>query len=359
MDELREAVNTNWPRVIDTFRQWDKDSNGTISKTEFQAALSTMGSVGLNFSRTTMEELFDTLDADGSGAVGYAEMYNILRRGASPHKSEKPEDGAHNNNEAAHVTSEGFAALSLDEQSGALLPLLEHLGGEAQSGAVLLELLSTALPPQAQAGWLTTALHGLGAKYGGAEAIAALFRRGDPEEEAAAQGRRAWCDEVLAHLASEEGDRPGDRLDRAPELVESLEAYGLREGAVLLPGGVAPVSEGERGMRNLLTWQIASLEKVVTRQRAQLARVSEGWMVSLEKLLAHENFGRAMAFAQGSGFDLVLPQGRGGILARLFNTLGLALHSTQRFCFVLLFFLLPFVFQYTVGRLHEGHCVLL
>ena len=38
-DQVRDALSKNAVRVIDLFREWDEDGNGTVSKKEFRKAM--------------------------------------------------------------------------------------------------------------------------------------------------------------------------------------------------------------------------------------------------------------------------------------------------------------------------------
>ena len=64
-------------RVIDLFREWDDDNNGTVSKKEFRKA---MPMLGLNVERKQMDTIFDEWDADKSGIIAIAELNDMLRK---------------------------------------------------------------------------------------------------------------------------------------------------------------------------------------------------------------------------------------------------------------------------------------
>ena len=42
-DQLRDALVNNAVRVIDLFREWDEDGDGTVSKKEFRKAIIHLG----------------------------------------------------------------------------------------------------------------------------------------------------------------------------------------------------------------------------------------------------------------------------------------------------------------------------
>ena len=64
-------------RVIDLFRQWDEDNDGTISKAEFRKA---MPLLGLDVPKKEIDRLFDSWDLDRSGSLELTELNRRLRR---------------------------------------------------------------------------------------------------------------------------------------------------------------------------------------------------------------------------------------------------------------------------------------
>ena len=55
-------------RVMDLFRDWDDDGNGTIDKKEFRRAIAALGYAA---PRAEIDGLFDKFDADRSGEIEY------------------------------------------------------------------------------------------------------------------------------------------------------------------------------------------------------------------------------------------------------------------------------------------------
>ena len=74
---LRDALSDNAVRVIDLFRDWDENQDGLISKQEFAKA---MAPLGIQVSKEEAGALFDAFDPDGSGAIEYKELDQLLRR---------------------------------------------------------------------------------------------------------------------------------------------------------------------------------------------------------------------------------------------------------------------------------------
>ena len=83
--QLREVLVNNAVRVIDLFREWDEDGDGTVTKREFRKAIPALG---VHAPRAEIDALFDSFDPDGSGSIEYAEFNKLLRK---PLKEEPPE----------------------------------------------------------------------------------------------------------------------------------------------------------------------------------------------------------------------------------------------------------------------------
>ena len=61
-------------RVIDLFKEWDTDGDGTIGPKEFERALIALGLVP---NRDDARKLFELLDQDESGAVSVEELIRL------------------------------------------------------------------------------------------------------------------------------------------------------------------------------------------------------------------------------------------------------------------------------------------
>ena len=75
---VREALCDSSSRAIDLFRKWDADDSGTITKREWRRALPMLG---LEISSAQSDAAFDALDPSDDGAIDYAELGKLLRRG--------------------------------------------------------------------------------------------------------------------------------------------------------------------------------------------------------------------------------------------------------------------------------------
>ena len=60
-------------RVIDLFRSWDEDGNGTITQ-KMRKAITALGST----SKDDFMDLFRQLDTDGGGSIEYKELHKVL-----------------------------------------------------------------------------------------------------------------------------------------------------------------------------------------------------------------------------------------------------------------------------------------
>jgi len=77
-DELRSALLEGCARVVDMFRTFDRNGDGSISKREFRAALPFLGFD--NRDTAAIDAIFDEMDVDRSGGVEYSEMSSMMRR---------------------------------------------------------------------------------------------------------------------------------------------------------------------------------------------------------------------------------------------------------------------------------------
>ena len=75
--QLRSVLKENAVRVVDLFREWDEDGDGTISRREFAKVMPVLG---IKVSKQDMDELFALFDPDGSGLIDYSELNELLRQ---------------------------------------------------------------------------------------------------------------------------------------------------------------------------------------------------------------------------------------------------------------------------------------
>ena len=78
--KLRESLLNNAKKLFAKFREWDIDGDGLVDKEEFRNAIPKMGiPMMATIPASDIDELFDTLDVDGSGAISYKELKSLLR----------------------------------------------------------------------------------------------------------------------------------------------------------------------------------------------------------------------------------------------------------------------------------------
>jgi len=80
-EQLRDALSKSAVKVVDLFKDWDKDGNGKVSKEEFRKA---MGLLGFSVPAEDIDALFDSWDPDGSGVLSMGELGEQL----SEHKAQ-------------------------------------------------------------------------------------------------------------------------------------------------------------------------------------------------------------------------------------------------------------------------------
>ena len=82
LDDLRDALLSNLPRVIDVFREFDQNGDGKVSRHEFGLVLPMMlyGDLG-TITDAQLNLLFDGIDKDKSGTVELKELNKLLRSG--------------------------------------------------------------------------------------------------------------------------------------------------------------------------------------------------------------------------------------------------------------------------------------
>jgi hypothetical protein len=82
--KLAGLLAKNMKRVIDVFREWDKDQNGQVTKKEFTKGLA---SLKMSVDAADIDALFMHFDPDGSGSIDFKELQAVLRKAAPEKKA--------------------------------------------------------------------------------------------------------------------------------------------------------------------------------------------------------------------------------------------------------------------------------
>ena len=78
---LKEALSRSSSRVVDLFKQWDEDKNGTVDQAEFHKAVRALG---FQVDKEVTDAVFNSLDEDKSGLLEYKELNAVRARGRPP-----------------------------------------------------------------------------------------------------------------------------------------------------------------------------------------------------------------------------------------------------------------------------------
>ena len=63
-DQIKDALHKNSTRVVDLFRNWDTDGDGSVTRHEFHRAMTMLG---LEVPKMYIDEIYDEWDIDGGG----------------------------------------------------------------------------------------------------------------------------------------------------------------------------------------------------------------------------------------------------------------------------------------------------
>ena len=73
--QLRSHLAKNHGKVLDLFRTWDVDGDGTVRKVEMRRAVA---SLGFEAPPSAVDALFDSFDRDHGGGIEYKELCRVL-----------------------------------------------------------------------------------------------------------------------------------------------------------------------------------------------------------------------------------------------------------------------------------------
>lgn len=120
---LRAHLAAQWTALQHVLRTFDLDGNGSISKDEWTSTLSRRGS-GVRISAREASALFDLLDVDRTGEIGFRELHDQLRRGFSVELNRRMQAGSvYFDLAAAHKAGSALVTLGLqatDAEAAAL-----------------------------------------------------------------------------------------------------------------------------------------------------------------------------------------------------------------------------------------------
>ena len=93
LDSLKAALLRENERVMDFFRKLDVNKDGRVSASEFRSILPLFGP-DPTFTEDDLDVLFQSIDDDGSGSIGYQELNAVLRQGLQTKLDEDLKAGA-------------------------------------------------------------------------------------------------------------------------------------------------------------------------------------------------------------------------------------------------------------------------
>ena len=83
---MRDKLSSQASRVVDLFKQWDKNGDGMISQSEFMRAMPYLGLQ--DCLPIEVASLFNAFDPDGSGEISFRELHRMLGRAPSKKRAE-------------------------------------------------------------------------------------------------------------------------------------------------------------------------------------------------------------------------------------------------------------------------------
>merc|ERR1740130_1213465 len=149
---LQDFLTNNMKKVMELFREWDEDGDGTITKKEFSRA---MRQLGLQVTKDAIDKVFESFDPDGSGAIEFKELNRLVRRGTTMKINKKLMAGGAGSIEMSSRNRSSRGGLSHAHAS-----TLRKAGGKEAQGRSSADLISPA--DKAHANLLSKSLSGGG-----------------------------------------------------------------------------------------------------------------------------------------------------------------------------------------------------
>lgn len=115
-EQLQGILRANYLKVLDVFKMYDTNDDGTVDMREFSDGLTALG---YDAPREEFDDLFASFDKDGSGSIDYYELYQQLRAGRKnfskpPPRARKSSGGGGDGGKGAGGDSAGVDGGGLD-----------------------------------------------------------------------------------------------------------------------------------------------------------------------------------------------------------------------------------------------------
>ena len=211
LKQLRGVMNSHRQKVINLFREWDTNGDGQISKKEFRRA---MALLSFEAPRQTVDELFDSLDMDRSGAIDYKELVKALRSAPGEAMNDSKENATVNSTSSSPKMSEELLA-EIDRCHGALGAAMCDVPVGRQRGGGDSELALQMAKAEAEEAKAAAKAEGEGARR---EAAA----RG--EAEAAKEAAVAEAEAAIAEAHAAKAELASARQETHAAAAEAAEA---------------------------------------------------------------------------------------------------------------------------------------
>lgn len=218
---LRDVLAQGSGKIVDAFRAMDDDNSGAVNRNEFCDAIVAMG---VDAPRILVEEVFDSMDVDGSGTLTFAELYKQIRPGSSVN--------LHANLKAGHVTFDTSRGFKNALRGSLVAQLTRHIQATPTPGADLRSQsaaspsiagsVAAPISDQSTSLWVCQFLAKVGPKREASHRHTAVNDDHTSNAMAAQRGRPSTADAAKQH----QRQGPPQRL---LELLEEWEANALAE----------------------------------------------------------------------------------------------------------------------------------
>ena len=87
-EQIFEILKSHSVKLIQLFREWDRDGNGALDRKEFHRAIGCLGAFFCT--KVDIDALFDLIDASGDGHIDFGEMKRALNAWSSGRPAASP-----------------------------------------------------------------------------------------------------------------------------------------------------------------------------------------------------------------------------------------------------------------------------